>query len=124
MQKAIHWFSQNHVTANFLMLLVLIAGFTTWFKIRKEVFPNVSLDAVMIQVTFPNATPEEVEDGIILPIEDAISDVDGVKRVTATAMQSSGAVVVEVENGYQVRDVMSDLKTKVDAIINFPLNAV
>jgi multidrug efflux pump subunit AcrB len=49
--------------------------------------------------------------------------VDGVKRVTATAMQSSGAVVVEVENGYQVRDVMSDLKTKVDAIINFPLNA-
>lgn len=123
MKKAIHWFSQNHVTANFLMLLLMLAGFTTWFKIRKEVFPNVSLDAVMIQVPFPNATPEEVEDGILLPIEDAIADVDGIKRVTASAMQSMGAVTVEVDNGYLLRDVMNDLKTKVDAIDNFPENA-
>ncbi|MBT7958847.1 MAG: efflux RND transporter permease subunit, partial [Akkermansiaceae bacterium] len=114
MQKAIHWFSKNHVTANFIMLLVLLAGFTTWFKLRKEVFPNIALDAVLIQVPFPNATPEEVEDGIILPVEDAIADVDGIKRVTATAMESMGAVTVEVENGYDVREVMSDLKTKVD----------
>ena len=123
MQKAIHWFSRNHVAANFVMLLVLLAGFSTWFKLRKEVFPNITLDAVLIQVPFPNATPEEVEDGIILPIEDAIADVDGIKRVTATAMESMGAVTVEVETGYDVREVMSDLKTKVDAITNFPEKA-
>ncbi|NWK54559.1 efflux RND transporter permease subunit [Verrucomicrobiaceae bacterium N1E253] len=123
MRQAIHWFSKNHVTANFLMALLILAGFATWFKIRKEVFPNISLDAVMIQVPFPNATPEEVEDGILLPIEDAIADVDGIKRVTASAMQSIGAVTVEVETGYDVRDVMDDLKTKVDAISNFPVNA-
>jgi len=123
MQKAIQWFSQNHVTANLLMLLVVLAGFTTWFKIKKEVFPNVSLDAVVIQVPFPNATPEEVEDGVILPIEDAIAEVDGVKRVSASAMQSMAAVTVEVANGYDLRDVMTDLKTKVDGIANFPENA-
>lgn len=123
MQKAIHWFSKNHVTANFVMLLVLLAGFTTWFKLKKEVFPNISLDAVIIQVPFPNATPEEVEDGILLPLEDAISDVDGIKRVTSTAAESMGAVTVEVETGYNVREVMSDLKTKVDAITNFPEKA-
>lgn len=123
MEKAIHWFSKNHVAANFVMLLVLLAGFSTWFKLRKEVFPNITLDAVLIQVPFPNATPEEVEDGIILPIEDAVADVDGVKRVTATAMESMGAVTVEVETGYDVREVMSDLKTKVDAITNFPEKA-
>jgi len=123
MQKIIKWFSENHVTANLLMLLVLLAGFTTWFKIKKEVFPNVSLDAVIIQVPFPNATPEEVEDGVILPIEDAIADVNGIKRVTATAMQSMGAVTVEVANGYDVREVMSDLKTQVDAITNLPEHA-
>ena len=122
MQKAIHWFSQNHVTANLLMLLVLLAGVTSWVKIKKEVLPNVSLDAVVIQVPFPNATPEEVEDGVILPIEDAIADVDGVKRVSASAMPSMGAVTVEVSTGYDVRDVMTDLKTKVDAIANFPEN--
>ena len=120
MKTAIHWFSKNHVTANFVMLLILLAGFTTWFKLKKEVFPNISLDAVVIQVPFPNATPEEVEDGILLPLEDAIADVDGVKRVTSTAAESMGACTVEVENGYNVRDVMSDLKTKVDAITSFP----
>jgi multidrug efflux pump subunit AcrB len=123
MQKAIQWFSKNHVAANFVMLLVLLAGVTTWFKLKKEVFPNISLDAVLVQVPFPNATPEEVEDGVLLPLEDAIADVNGVKRVTSTAMESMGAVTVEVETGYDVRDVMGDLKTKVDAVTNFPENA-
>ncbi len=123
MEKMIHWFSKNHVAANFVMLLVLLAGFATWFKLKKEVFPNIALDAVLIQVPFPNATPEEVEDGILLPVEDAIADVDGVKRVTSTAMESMGAVTVEVENGYNVREVMTDIKTKVDAVTNFPEEA-
>ncbi len=123
MEKAIHWFSKNHVAANFLMLVVCLAGFTTWFKLSKEIFPELELDAVLIQVPFPNATPAEVEDGIILPIEDAIADVDGVKRITATATESLGAVTVEVDLGYEVRDVMTDLKSKVDAIDNFPDNA-
>ena len=92
MQKIIHWFSKNHVAANFMMLLVMLAGLTTWFKLKKEVFPNISLDAVFIQVPFPNATPEEVEDGILLPLEDAIADVDGIKRVTSTATESMGTV--------------------------------
>lgn len=123
MQKLIHWFSKNHVAANFIMLLVMLAGLTTWFKLKKEVFPNISLDAVFIQVPFPNATPEEVEDGILLPLEDAIADVDGIKRVTSTATESMGAATVEVETGFDVRDVMSDLKTKVDAITSFPEKA-
>lgn len=123
MKGAIKWFSHNHVSANFVMLLVLLAGFSTWFKLRKEVFPALALDAVFIQVPFPNATPEEVEDGILLPIEDAIADVDGIKRVTSTASESIGAVTVEVETGYDVRNVMGDLKSKVDAITIFPENA-
>ena len=123
MEKTIHWFSKNHVAANFVMLLVLLAGFTTWFKLKKEVFPNISLDAVLVQVPFPNATPEEVEDGVLLPVEDAIADVDGVKRVTSTAMESMGTVTVEVETGYDVREVMTDVKTQVDAISNLPEEA-
>ena len=123
MKNIIKWFSENHVSANFVMLLVLIAGFSAWFNIKKEVFPNISLDAVLIQVPFPNATPDEVESGILLPLEDAVSDVDGIKRITSTATESMGALTAEVENGYDVREVMSDLKTQVDAISNFPENA-
>ena len=123
MQKIIKWFSGNHVAGNFVMLAVLLIGFVTWFQLRKEVFPETAFDAVIINVPYPNATPEEVANGVIIPIEEAISDVDGVKRVTSTASRNAAGITVEVETGYNTRDVMSDVQAKVDAIDNFAENA-
>ena len=109
MEKLIYWFSRNHVAANFLMVIILLMGITTWGKLKKEIFPETAIDAVAITVPFPNASPEEVEKGIILPIEEAIADVEGVERITSTAAQGTGAVVVEAQNGYLVRNLMDDL---------------
>ncbi len=120
MEGAIRWFSRNHVAGNFLMLAVLLAGFSTWFQMRKEIFPDTSFDAVTIRVPYPNATPEEVERGVVIPVEEAIADVVGIKKIRSTASQNIGATTVEVEVGYEVRNVMGDLKTRVDAIDNFP----
>lgn len=123
MEKFIKWFSGNHVAANFLMLAVLLAGFTAWFQLRKEVFPEIAFDGVVVSVPYPNATPEEVTSGVVIPIEEAISDVDGIKRVRSTASRNIGAITVEVETGFDTRDVMGDVQTRVDAIDNFAENA-
>ena len=123
MQKSIKWFSGNHVAANFLMLAVLLAGFAAWFQLRKEVFPETSFDAVIVKVPYPNATPEEVVNGIVIPIEEAIAEVEGVKRVTSSAVRNIGTLTIEVETGYETRDVMGDVQTNVDAIDNFAENA-
>ncbi len=119
----IKWFSENHVAANFLMLLVLLAGLSTWFKLKKEIFPETSLDAVIVQVPYPNATAEEVETGVVLKLEDAISDLDGIKRYSSTSTENMGAMTVEVDSGYDVRSVMDDVKSAVDGISEFPENA-
>ena len=119
MKSIIYWFTRNHVAANFLMLIVLMVGSGTWFGLRKEIFPETAIDAVTITVAYPNASPVEVEKGVILPIEEALEGIDGLKRVTSTATQNVGAVTVEVETAYDVREVMSDVKTEVDAITNF-----
>lgn len=121
--NALRWFTRNHVAGNFLMLIVLIAGFVTWFKLKKEIFPEISIDAVSVSIPYPNATPEEVERGVVIPVEEAIADLQGVKTIRGTASQNIGAVLVEVETGYDVRSVMSDVKSRVDAIDNFPLEA-
>lgn len=123
MQKSIKWFSCNHVAANFLMLAVLIAGFTAWFQLRKEVFPETSFDAVIVSVPYPNATPEEVISGVVIPIEEAIAEVEGIKQVTSTAVRNMGTLTIEVETSYNTRDVMGDVQTNVDAIDNFAENA-
>ena len=63
MKGVIRWFSRNHVAGNFLMLAILLAGFYTWFQLKKEIFPEISIDAVSVGVPYPNASPEDVEEG-------------------------------------------------------------
>ncbi|MEM9237001.1 MAG: efflux RND transporter permease subunit [Verrucomicrobiota bacterium] len=123
MEAAIRWFSKNHVAGNFLMLAVLLAGFTSWFSLRKEIFPELAIDAVLVTVPYPNATPEEVERGVNVPVEEAISDLAGIKKLRSTAAQNIGTVTVEVETGYDVRELLDDVKSRVDAIDNFPEEA-
>ncbi len=114
----IHWFSRNHVAANFLMALIVVIGVGTWPEIKKEIFPEVSIDAVSISVPYPNATPDEVEKGIIVPIEETIQDVDGIDVIRSVASQGYGNVTAEVATGYNVRSIMDDIKTRIDAIQN------
>ncbi len=123
MEGAVRWFTRNHVAGNFLMLAILLAGFTTWFKVRKEIFPDTAFDALTVSLPYPNATPEEVERGVVVPVEEAVADVLGIKKMSSTSQQNGGLVTIEVENGYRVRDVMDDVKTRVDAIANFPEEA-
>lgn len=123
MEKAIFWFTRNHVAANFLMVIVIIWGASTWPKLKKEIFPETALDTIAVQVPYPNATPEEVEKGIVVPIEEAIQDVDGIDRIRSTAALGMGVVTVEVANGYETRNVMDDVKTRVDAIQNLAEDA-
>jgi multidrug efflux pump subunit AcrB len=120
MEKAIYWFTRNHVAANLLMIGVMVMGIASWGKLKKEIFPETSIDSVAVRVPYPNATPAEVERGICVPIEEAILDVDGIRRISSIASPNLGVVLAEVESGYQVRNIMDDIKTRVDAITNFP----
>ncbi len=119
MEQLINWFTKNHVAANFLMAVVVLLGITTWPKLKTEIFPETSIDAMRVLVPFPNSTPEEVEKGVVVPIEEAIQDLDGIKRIRSVAAPSQGVVTVEAEVGFDVRNLMDDVKTRVDAIQNF-----
>ncbi|MFN5580389.1 MAG: efflux RND transporter permease subunit [Akkermansiaceae bacterium] len=121
--NALKWFTRNHVAGNFLMLIVMVAGLVTWFKLKKEIFPEIAIDAVLVSLPYPNATPEEAERGVVVPVEEAIADLQGIKKIRSTAAQNIGTVVVEAETGFDVRELLSDVKSRVDAIDNFPEEA-
>jgi multidrug efflux pump subunit AcrB len=104
------------------MLVVLLFGFITWMQLRKEIFPETSIDAVLVSVPYPNASPEETETGVCIPVEEAIQDLDGIDRITSTAAEGIGAVIVEMNTGYDVRNLMDDVKTRIDAITTFAEN--
>lgn len=119
----IGWFATNHVAANLLMLFVVSAGIYAIFTVKKESFPNLQFDQVQVTVPYPGAGPEEVEEGIVVKIEEAISNVNGVKEIVGMAFEGSGQVMVEVIQGYDVGDVTDEIKLAVDGINTFPRDA-
>ncbi|MDH3284582.1 MAG: efflux RND transporter permease subunit, partial [Acidobacteriota bacterium] len=117
----IAWFAKNHVAANVLMTVIVGTGLVTLFVgIRQEVFPEFSLDRIVVTVPYPGAAPAEVENGVTIRVEEAIQGLDGVKRITSTSSEGVGAVVAELFTGADAREVLDDIKARVDAIRTFP----
>ena len=119
----IRWFTQNGVAANLLAGITVVTGIFAAMNIKLELFPELDLDIVSISVPYPGAAPEEVESGIVELIEDRIQDVDGIKKMTATAGEGIGTLLVEVERGYDATEVSDKIKVRVDTIDNLPEEA-
>ena len=92
-------------------------------QIKKEVFPDYDLDIVTITVPYPGASPEEVERGVILAIEEAVQGLEGVKEVTASAQEGVGTVTVEIIEGENIQRLAQDIQNEVDRITSFPEEA-
>ncbi len=115
--------AHNHVAANLLMLLFIIGGLVMSATLKQEVFPEVDLDMVRVQVAYPGAAPEEVEEGIILKIEENVSGLTGVKEVDSIAAEGMGTVMVEIQEGEDVDQLLQDINSEVDRITTFPQDA-
>jgi len=113
----------HSVSANLLMLILLIGGFVLSGNIKKEVFPDFELDLVTIGVAYPGAGPEEVEQGIILAIEEAIQGIEGIKEFTATAQEGFARIGIEIEEGEDVRQIAKEIEDEVNRISSFPEDA-
>lgn len=121
MKGIIAWFARNGVAANLLMFCILLLGFRALHtSIPTEVFPDFELDIVQIGVPFRGATPAEAEEGVVIRIEEAIQDLEGIKQISSSATEGAGAVSVEIEKGYDARELLDDIKNRVDAINTFP----
>lgn len=119
----IAWMIRNRVTPNLLMLVLLIGGLITASKIKQEVFPEFQSDMVTVNVPYPGSSPEEVEQGIILVVEEAIRGLEGIKEITAQASEGRGSVTAELLEDADDQKVYQDIKQEIDRITTFPLDA-
>ncbi|MEJ2475329.1 MAG: efflux RND transporter permease subunit, partial [Desulfobacterales bacterium] len=117
------WMAGHSVTANLVMLVFLVGGLISGYRIKKEVFPDFELDQVQITVPYPGASPQEVERGIILAIEEAVQGLEGVNEVRASAREGVGTVTVEMIEGENLQRLAQDIKSEVDRITSFPEEA-
>jgi multidrug efflux pump subunit AcrB len=120
MNRAIEWFAKNPVAANLLMISIIVLGLMSVLNIKQEVFPEASLDMISVSVVYRGAAPEEVEEGVCVRIEEAIQDIEGIKRITSRAQENAGIVTIELKTGYDPSEILDDIKSRVDAIDTFP----
>jgi len=116
----IAWFAANHVAANLLMLFIIVAGLLSVATIRKQTTPDFELNNVQVRVQYLGAAPQEVEEGVVIKVEEAIQDVKGIVKITGTAREGQGTVTAEVASDADLNEVLNEIKTRVDAIATFP----
>ena len=120
----IAWFVRNPVAANIMMVFIIISGlYAVTNKIPLETFPDFERDVVNISVSYPGATPVEVEEGIAVRLEDAIADLPGIERIYADASEGGALVRAEILSQYDTTKVLNEIKTRVDGISTFPDDA-
>ncbi len=120
---AIAWMAANPVAANLFMGGLILGGLFMSREVRQEVFPEIALDIVNITVPYPGASPEEVEQGIALVVEEAVRGITGVKMVRSRAFEGVAAINVEMVDGADKARVLNDVKSAVDSIRNLPVEA-
>ena len=120
---SIAWMVRNHVTPNLVMLVLLVGGLLMALRIKQEVFPEFDIDMVSISVPYPGASPEEVEKGIVLAIEESVRGLDGIEEINATAAEGAASVQVELLSDANHQQVYQDIKQEIDRITTFPEDA-
>jgi len=118
----IEWFARNSVAANLLMGILLAGGLYTVTTIKKETQPPIETNFITVTMPFLGSTPEDVEEGILVKIEESVQDIQGIHEIVSTGRRGSGTVQIEVAAGYDVLEIMNEIKNRVDAIPTFPEN--
>jgi multidrug efflux pump subunit AcrB len=120
----IAWFAKNDVAANILFFVIIISGiYVATTQIPIDLFPEVEQRNVRVSMVLPGASPQETEEGITIKIEEAIQAIEGIRQITSQSGEGSASVTAQVEEGYDVREVLDEVKIRVDGVNNFPVEA-
>ena len=119
----ISWWARNSVAANLIMIIAVFGGFFGYKSLNREVFPSVAINGANISVAWPGASPQEVEEQIIVRIEEALTDMDGIETITSTAREGGGSINVEGKRSVDVGEFIDNIKLEVDSVNNLPQSA-
>ncbi|MFK5857515.1 MAG: efflux RND transporter permease subunit [Bacteroidota bacterium] len=122
MRKIISYFIKYPISTNVFIFAFVIFGTLALFSLRSSFFPLSESHIINIQIIYPGASPEEVEEGIVLKIENNLRGVSGLERITSVSSENTAVITVEVEKDYIVSIALEDVKNAVNRISSFPVD--
>ncbi len=120
MNGIIHWWAQNKVAANLLMIAILIGGLVGYLRIERELDPYVEFPGAQVSVLWLGASPQDIEDQIVMRLEEAVSRVKGIDKMWSVASENMGTLIVLGDQDLDSADFLQEIKREVDSITTFP----
>ncbi len=121
MRSIVRWSVDNAPGINVIVVCTLLTGLVSFFWLRREVFPEFELEVVLVTVSYPGASPSDAEKGVCQPVEEAVRALDNIKRLVSIAREGGGYVLVELDSNVRdVQKVVTEIRSRVDRITNFP----
>ncbi|NJB84155.1 efflux RND transporter permease subunit [Wenyingzhuangia aestuarii] len=120
MRKIISYFIKYHVAVNIFIISFFVFGIFGINSLKSSFFPLVESKIISVAINYPGASPQEIEEGIVLQIEDNLKGLKGVDRVTSISKENSGSITVEIEKGEKLDFMLLEVKNAVDRVPTFP----
>ena len=123
MKKLIAYFIKYPIYSNAIIIITAIAGILSLSLMPKSFFPELSPNKIYVNVSYPGASPEEIEEGITTRIEESLNGIEGIENITSTSSENISNVTVEIYEGFDIDEILQNVKNSVDAIYSFPQGA-
>ena len=120
MRNVIAHFIKYPVAGNVIILAFIILGYMGMMSMRSSFFPLQDSKIINVTVVFPGASPQEIEEGVVLKIENNLRGLLGVDRFTSSSKENSATITIEAEKGFDIDVLLADVKNAVDKVPSFP----
>ena len=120
MPRLIAWFATNHIAANLLLMLIVLAGLSAVLTMPQKSFPDIDVPIISVSIPYLGAAPEEVEQGVCIRVEEELDGVEGVKEIRSVANESLCSVTVELFEDADESRALDDVKNRIDALDTLP----
>jgi len=121
-RNIIAYFVKYPKAVNILVMFFIVFGVSGVLALKSSFFPLIDSKFISINATFPGASPQEVEEGVIYKIEENLKGVSGIVRVTSTSRENSGTIMVETDEDFELDAILFEIKNAVDKVPSFPVD--
>ncbi len=117
------WLSDNTLFVHYLTIVIFMVGIYSFTKVQREARPNVDFNRVAISAVYPGASPQDIEELVVDPIEEKIEEVDGVEEYRSVSFNGAGSISVKIDDEYpEPRIVVDELRRKISEVNDLPQN--
>ena len=123
MRKIVEFFVRYPIWANAILVTTIIFGALGYLNMKMSFFPELPPDEITVRVAYPGASPEEMEEGVTIKVEEALKGIIGIEEVTSVSSENTATIDIETSDGYDIDEVLAEVKNAVDGISSYPVGA-